>query len=85
MTMGKQEYLESFLDELEPTLCYSETKVALVFEFERVYVTRLLRASGGNLSLAARNARMDRKHLYELVKKHGLETVRSKGGTIADG
>jgi DNA-binding NtrC family response regulator len=68
--MGKQEYLESFLDELDSTLSYGETKAALVSEFERVYVVRLLRTSGGNLSLAARSARMDRKHLHDLLKKH---------------
>jgi DNA-binding NtrC family response regulator len=80
-----QTYLESFLDELESTLSYGETKTALVSEFERIYVTRLLKTSGGKLSLAARNAQMDRKHLHGLIKKHGLDTVRSKAGTIAEG
>jgi DNA-binding NtrC family response regulator len=83
--MRKPEYLESFLDELDSALSYGETRVALVSEFERIYVPRLLKASCGEISLAARNAQMDRKHLHDLIKKHGLEIVRSKSGTITDG
>lgn len=83
--MGAQDYLESFLDELDPKLSYGETKAALVSEFERIYVTRLLIASSGNLSLAAHIARMDRKHLHDLRKKHGLEAVRRKAGPIEGG
>ncbi len=83
--MGKREHIESFLDELDSTLSYGEMKAILISKFERIYVTRLLETSGGNLSLAARNARMDRKHLHDLVKKHGLETVRRKVGTITSG
>jgi len=47
-----------------------------VAEFERFYVTRLIEANYGNLTLAARIARMDRKYLNELMKKHHLEDVR---------
>lgn len=74
--MANPAYLESFLDELESGLSYGETKAALISEFERSYVTRILESSSGNLSLAARNARMDRKHLHDLIKKHRLEGVR---------
>ncbi len=74
---GKQQYLESFLDELDSTLSYGETKAALLSEFERIYVTRVLGASGGNLSQAARDVQMDRKHLHDLTKNHGLETVHA--------
>jgi hypothetical protein len=35
-------------------------------------VSWLLERHGGNISAAAREARMDRKHLYDLARKHGL-------------
>ncbi len=68
--------LEAPLSRFDPDLSYVETKAALVSEFERYYVTHLLETNYGNLSLAARTARMDRKHLHGLMKKHQLEDVR---------
>ena len=41
-------------------------------EFERRYVKWLLGRHGGNVSAAARDAKMDRKHLHDMAKKHGL-------------
>ena len=41
-------------------------------EWEKRYLQRLLPAHGGNVSRAARAARMDRTHLSELVHRHGL-------------
>jgi DNA-binding NtrC family response regulator len=45
---------------------YRDTRAA----FERKYVTWLLARHRGNISAAAREARMDRKHLSDLAKKH---------------
>lgn len=56
---------------------YRDTRTSFEAEFERRYVTWLLERHGGNISAAAREASMDRKHLYDLAKKHGL---RGKGG-----
>jgi len=75
--MTRQSCVESFLDELEPHLSYRETKIILVTEFERIYLTRLLARTRGNIAVAARSTRMDRKHLNELVKKHGLKRDNS--------
>ncbi len=77
MESGKSA-LDAFLSQLDPNLSYSETKAVLVTEFERMYIARLLAAHHGNVSLAARTARMDRKHLSDLMKKHHLEDVRKK-------
>jgi DNA-binding NtrC family response regulator len=38
--------------------------------WERGYVEALVRRSGGNVSLAARTAHMDRNHLRDLIRRH---------------
>ena len=43
--------------------------------WERTYLTALVRANGGNLSRAARAARMDRSHLRELLPRHGVSAT----------
>jgi DNA-binding NtrC family response regulator len=42
-----------------------------VSAWERTYLTDLVAQHGGNLSRAARAARMDRAHLRELLRRHG--------------
>ena len=54
-------------------LPFKEAKDQLVSAFERVYATQLLDRAGGNLSEAARRAGLSRRHLFDLVRKHGLE------------
>ena len=54
-------------------LPYKEAKEQLVDAFEAAYFRRLLALSHGNVSSVARAAGIDRKHLYTLMKKHGLE------------
>jgi hypothetical protein len=40
--------------------------------FERHYLRRLIAATGGNASAAARAANMDRPYLLSLLRRHGL-------------
>ncbi|HZH14675.1 MAG TPA: hypothetical protein VE057_10000 [Archangium sp.] len=40
--------------------------------FERECLTRLLSRTQGNIARAAREAELDRKHLYSLLHKYGL-------------
>jgi DNA-binding NtrC family response regulator len=51
---------------------FKEAKARVVEEFERVYLKALLERHAGNLSAASRSADVDRKHLRELLRKHGL-------------
>ncbi|MCC7539526.1 MAG: sigma 54-dependent Fis family transcriptional regulator [Deltaproteobacteria bacterium] len=51
---------------------YGEVRAAVLKDFERRYLRRLLDRAGGNVSKAARDAEMDRSHLAELLKRHGL-------------
>jgi len=56
----------------EPERSYRETRAKYDSEFERRYVKWLLARHSGNISAAAREAKMDRKHLHDMAKKHGL-------------
>jgi DNA-binding NtrC family response regulator len=54
---------------------FRAAKARVVAEFEKQYITDLLRRTRGNVSLAARLAGKDRSRLGKLVKKHGLERL----------
>ncbi len=56
----------------EPEKSYRETRAKYDGEFERRYVKWLLGRHSSNISAAAREAKMDRKHLHDMAKKHGL-------------
>jgi DNA-binding NtrC family response regulator len=51
---------------------FKEAKDALIARFEREYLRHLLTRSQGNMTKAARDAGIDRKYLYMLLKKYGL-------------
>jgi DNA-binding NtrC family response regulator len=59
---------------------FKSCKDELVRAFEREYLTRLLTRARGNIARAAREAQLDRKHLYSLLHKHGL--VHSAGEPV---
>ena len=56
---------------------FKACKDELIRAFEREYLTRLLGRTKGNIARAAREAELDRKHLYSLLHKYGL--VQSEG------
>ena len=60
--------------EADSALPFKEAKERLLDEFEAAYFRRLFAHSNGNVSAIARAAGIDRKHLYTLMKKHGLES-----------
>jgi DNA-binding NtrC family response regulator len=51
---------------------FHSSKEQVVAEWERSYLTDLLRRAEGNLTRAARLAGLARPHLYRLLNKHGL-------------
>ncbi len=53
-------------------LPYAEAKLRLLDAFEAQYLGELLARNDGNISAAAREAEVDRKHLRTLLRKHGL-------------
>ncbi len=51
---------------------FKDAKDELIRGFEREYLTRMLAKTRGNIAKAARDAGLDRKHLYSLLHKYGL-------------
>jgi two-component system, NtrC family, response regulator GlrR len=51
---------------------FREAKAQAIAEFERRYVTELLKRAKGNISLAARLAGKERSRLGKLLRKHGV-------------
>ena len=51
---------------------FSIAKEKAVWAWEKAWLERLLATSAGNLSRAARTAKMGRSHLRELCRRHGL-------------
>ncbi|MEO8801124.1 MAG: sigma 54-interacting transcriptional regulator [Polyangiaceae bacterium] len=56
----------------DPSLRYEEQKDAVVASFTRAYLQKLMAASNGNQSLAARTAGLDRTYLGRLLLKYGM-------------
>ena len=53
-------------------LTYQQAKERAIWDWERVWVERLITTHGGNLSRASRAAKMGRSHLRELAQRHGV-------------
>jgi len=56
----------------EEGVSYREAKARMVNRFERDFLVGLMERSSGNLTRAARDARMDRGHLRELLRRHNV-------------
>ena len=72
VTAGAARALPAF----DPTRTYREIRATFETDFERSYVSWLLGRHDGNISAAAREAKMDRKYLYDLARKHGLRGTK---------
>ncbi|OGR09369.1 MAG: hypothetical protein A2341_02040 [Deltaproteobacteria bacterium RIFOXYB12_FULL_58_9] len=53
-------------------LPFKQAKDEIIAAFEREYLSRLLERTEHNIAKAARESKIDRKHLYTLLSKHGL-------------
>jgi DNA-binding NtrC family response regulator len=51
---------------------YKDARARLLEAFEVRYIRGILAAARGNISQAARDARMDRSHLMDLMRRHGV-------------
>ncbi|MBI1949062.1 MAG: sigma 54-interacting transcriptional regulator [Deltaproteobacteria bacterium] len=64
----------SLVEALAEPHSYKDAKALVVDAFERAFLEGLLAKAGQSLSRAAQQAQMDRKHLRELLRKHGLRS-----------
>lgn len=55
-------------------LSYGSVKDAVVREFQRAFVADVIARSGGNISAAARLARMDRSGFRRLIRQSKVPT-----------
>lgn len=63
--------------EAEPyNLAFRELRKRVLLRFETDFVERVLGAAGGNVSMAARLAKIDRKHLWRLIQRTGIRLER---------
>ena len=51
---------------------FKDAKELLLASFEREYVVELLHKHGMNISAAAREAGLDRRHIYRLIRKYDI-------------
>ena len=59
---------------VDPTAPYASERERAIAEFERRYFEGLLRLHGGKVAAAAEAAGMDRRYLYRLLRRHGIDT-----------
>jgi transcriptional regulator with GAF, ATPase, and Fis domain len=57
---------------MDTDLSFKEAKGRVITEFETRYIEALLRQHNNNISVAAREAGIDRKHFKDLMRKHGI-------------
>jgi two-component system response regulator GlrR len=69
-------------DNTESPASFQHAKAQIITEFEREYISRILCASGGNVSEAARLAGKNRRALWELIRKHHID-VRGLRDSLA--
>ncbi len=67
------EFAEAAIDQANSDETYYAAREKLLARFDRQYLTRVVLRAGGNLSKAARMARVDRTTFYRLMERHGLQ------------
>jgi DNA-binding NtrC family response regulator len=67
-------------EDVDVSESYYEARDRLLAKFDRRYLTRVVMRAGGNLSKAARMAKVDRTTFYRLMERHGLQRNLLSGG-----
>ena len=70
---GADPELGTLAEDVDPNESYYEARDRLLAKFDRRYLTRVVLRAGGNLSKAARMAKVDRTTFYRLMERHGLQ------------
>jgi DNA-binding NtrC family response regulator len=67
------EFEQDAIEQANTDQSYYAAREKLLAKFDRHYLTRVVLRAGGNLSKAARIARVDRTTFYRLMERHGLQ------------
>src|SRR3989454_239256 len=67
------EFAEAVTEQVNSDESYYAAREKLLAKFDRQYLTRVVLRAGGNVSKAARIARVDRTTFYRLMERHGLQ------------
>ncbi len=59
--------------QVDASVPFSEARQQVLSDFERLYVSELLRLHDGKVSRAAAEAGIDRTYLYRLLRRHGIK------------
>lgn len=76
---GRSSYSEILSSEDLLQESYHSARERVIAQFEKSYLTELVKAADGNMSKAARLAGVDRTTLYRLMERHGLQRDGVKG------
>ena len=71
--MTRASGMPTALSSVSASLPFKDAKERLLESFEREYLIELLRKNNRNISQAAREAKIDRKSISRLLKKHGIK------------
>lgn len=71
--LGRQAEPVEALDLPDARIPFKDAKAKVLDAFERRYLSDLLARNAQNISRAAREAGIDRRHLYRLLDKYGLD------------
>ena len=74
-TIG-EELLDIDVPDNSEAMSFLAAKTRTIIEFEKRYIEKVLRDSGGNISEAARVAQKDRRAFWQEMKKHGIKAER---------
>ena len=72
---GEDAWQETLI-QVDRSLPFRLAKERAIERFERAYIGPLLEECEGNMSKAARTARMDRMYLHQLAQKYGFKIGR---------
>ena len=64
---------------IDQNLPFKDAKEIVIEQFERQYLLQLMKRNDTNISAAAREAKMDRKSISRLLKKHDIKPEEIKG------
>jgi transcriptional regulator with GAF, ATPase, and Fis domain len=71
--MGRPSMRAAVVAQLDPGAGLKEAKEAMVAQFERDYLVTLLERFNMNISRVAREAGIDRRHVYRLMQKYDIQ------------